>query len=137
MKPTLKSLYSLLLFFLLFINCKSNANQSNADRPIAEKDTAHSTQIQTMIPQCVLEKIEKIKNGAVRNPPTVAKELVLNGKRYYLIPSGCCDQFDYIIDENCKTFCSQGYGKSGKFNNGCASLKGATKKVIWRDKRNY
>ncbi len=132
----MKPLYLLFLFFVMLLNCKSNTSQSEIVGSYDAKKASHNTAVQSKTPSCVLNKIQAIKNGQVRNPPTVAKEFTLSGKRYYLIPSGCCDQFDYIIDENCKTFCSQGYGISGKYNNGCNALKNATQKIIWRDNRN-
>jgi hypothetical protein len=119
------------------MSCKINERKAVIDSSIISKETLTTSEMLTELPLCIREKIEAIKKGKVRNPPTVAKELALDGKKYYLIPSGCCDQFDYIIDENCKIVCSQGYGISGKFNNGCDTLKNATRTVIWRDKRNF
>lgn len=141
----MKSLYLILVSLFIILSCKGNLAQSQADSQVVTPEQTQGEQlaleakrkqqIQNSLPECIKEKIQTLKNGQVRNPPTVAQELKLDGKRYYLIPSGCCDQYDYIIDENCKTFCSQGYGITGKFKNGCDTLKNATRKVIWRDKR--
>lgn len=141
----MRFLYSFLILLLVLYSCKSNTNKVNADTSVNKIEIAQQEQLDTqlkidpeikkLIPQCIIDKITKIKNGPVKNPPTVAKVLLLDGKRYYLIPSGCCDQYDYIKDEKCKTFCSQGYGINGKFKNGCESLKNAKQIVIWQDER--
>ncbi|WP_052309029.1 DUF6970 domain-containing protein [Aequorivita sublithincola] len=120
--------------------------ESDAANPIIEKVTAtdaifaeenkENVVIQTQIPQCISERIEEIKNGEKRNPPTIVTEYSVNEKKYYVIPPGCCDQYDYIIDENCKIVCSQGVGIDGKYKRTCGNiLNYATTRVIWRDLR--
>jgi len=124
----------MLIIFSLLFSCKSQIVESDAH--IAIKEETETMEIKTQIPQCISERIEEIKNEKIRNPPTIVTEYKLNGKRYYLIPSGCCDQYDYIIDENCKIVCSKGVGIDGKFKNTCANeLKYASSNVIWRDLR--
>ena len=135
----------LILFFLLF-SCKSKIVESEGNVPISNvetlgegnsnKENNRNPDLQTEIPPCISERIDEIKKGKVLNPPTIVTQYSLNGKRYFLIPSGCCDQYDYIIDENCKILCSKGVGIDGKFKNTCENdLNLATSKVIWRDLR--
>jgi hypothetical protein len=88
------------------------------------------------VPNCVKIKIRKIKREEVRNPPAIVWEWKVNGKTYYYITSDCCDQFNYLYDDNCKEVCAPDGGFSGEGDGNCPEFNGQVEKtLIWEDGR--
>lgn len=88
------------------------------------------------VPNCVETKIRKIKREEVRNPPAKVWEWKVDGKTYYYITSDCCDQFNYLYDDNCNEVCAPDGGFSGGGDGNCPQFNGQIEKtLIWEDDR--
>ncbi len=87
-------------------------------------------------PNCIKRKIRKIKREEVQNPPAKVYEWKVDGKTYYYITSDCCDQYNYLYDNNCKQVCAPDGGFSGGGDGNCPNYKGQIKlTMIWEDER--
>lgn len=88
------------------------------------------------VPNCIERKIRKIKREEVRNPPASVWEWKVDGKTYYYITSDCCDQFNYLFDDNCNEVCAPDGGFSGAGDGNCPQFNGQIEKtLIWEDDR--
>lgn len=88
-------------------------------------------------PNCIERKIRKIKREEVRNPPASVWEWKVDGKTYYYITSDCCDQFNYLYDDNCNEVCAPDGGFSGGGDGNCPQFNGQIEEtIIWEDDRN-
>lgn len=87
-------------------------------------------------PNCIERKIRKIKREEVRNPPASVWEWQVDEKTYYYITSDCCDQFNYLYDDNCNEVCAPDGGFSGGGDGNCPQFNGQIEKtLIWEDDR--
>lgn len=88
------------------------------------------------VPKCIESKIKEIKKESVQNPPAQVWEWKVNGKTYYYITSGCCDQYNFLYDEKCNIVCAPDGGISGGGDGKCPeSMKQANQILIWEDDR--
>lgn len=88
------------------------------------------------VPACIQSKIKQIKSEPVRNPRAQIWKWEVDGKTYYYITSGCCDQYNYLYDANCNIVCAPDGGITGGGNGECPNFKGKAKKtLIWQDER--
>lgn len=93
-------------------------------------------ELQKDVPNCVERKIRKISKEQVRNPPATVWEWKVDGNTYYYITSGCCDQFNYLYDDNCNEVCAPDGGFSGRGDGNCPQFIGQIEKtLIWEDDR--
>jgi len=67
------------------------------------------------IPDCIYKKVREMRNNTTIEEIRV---LVHNGKRYYALVPGCCDQYTVFYDEDCNYICSTG-GISGLGDGEC------------------
>lgn len=65
------------------------------------------------VPACVERKIREIKKESVRNPPAQVWKWVADGQTYFYITADCCDQYNYLYDENCNEVCAPDGGING------------------------
>ena len=88
-------------------------------------------------PSCILAKIEEQKSRSVRNPPGSVIEYEYQGRKVYLIPADCCDQYDLLFDRNCNLICSPSGGITGSGDRGCTDFYSQAKLIreVWRDPR--
>lgn len=88
------------------------------------------------VPHCIESKINEIKHEAVRNPPATVWEWKVDGKTYYYITSDCCDQFNYLYDDNCNEVCAPDGGFTGAGDGQCPDFHGQViKTLVWEDNR--
>ena len=88
------------------------------------------------IPNCIESKINIIKEEEVRNPPAEIWEWKVSSETYYYITSDCCDQFNYLFDQNCNKICAPDGGFSGLGDGNCPDFSGHIEKtLIWKDDR--
>ncbi|WP_296620380.1 hypothetical protein [Marivirga sp.] len=117
MKKIIGIITVLILFVLTILSC---------EKIELEKD----------VPDCIESKIRKIKNEEVQNPPTEVWEWKADGMIYYYISSECCDQFNFLYDENCNQVCAPDGGISGGGDGNCPTFNEQIEKtLIWRDDR--
>ena len=113
-----KRLTILIGVVLLFANCNESDNNSN-------------------LPVCIENKIVEIINNDVTNPPTQIWKWMDNGDTYFYITSDCCDQYNYLLTEDCEIVCAPDGGITGNGDGNCPDFSSELSKVlIWEDKRN-
>lgn len=108
-----------------FVACKDKKIQNNS-----EKNTAKA------IPACITAMIEKAKSLPVQNPAMEVWQWKVDDKYYYLVSSPCCDQMNFLYDENCLRVCAPSGGFTGRGDGKCPDFSNkAEKQLIWKDDR--
>ncbi len=112
----MKIAHPLLLLFLSLLSC----DDDNEKDPIP----------------CIDEKITELQTKEVQNPPAEVWKWEADDSVYYYITSDCCDQFNYLYDENCVVICAPDGGFTGNGDRKCPTFNGdITKTLIWKDDR--
>jgi hypothetical protein len=112
-----KSTFSLIGIILLFSNCEGT---------------------ETIIdyPSCIDSKIQELKKSEVQNPPAQVWKWEADGLTFYYITSDCCDQFNFLYNENCKVVCAPDGGFTGNGDGNCPEFSNEiVKTLIWEDLR--
>lgn len=113
MKNLTKITAGLLLFALIIASCKKD-----------DMDKALSA--------CIDEQIMKIENNEIENPPRIIWEWKVDGKTYYYYTAECCDQFNYLFDNNCNMICAPDGGIAGTGHGECPEFIGEVEEtLIW------
>lgn len=91
----------------------------------------------TDVPECILKRIEKIKNEPVRNPAGSIWQYTYKGKTVYFEPAYCCDMFSYLYDSNCNVICHPDGGITGSGDRLCLDFfeERTNERLIWKDER--
>lgn len=88
------------------------------------------------VPACVERKIREITKEDVNNPPAQVWKWVADGQTYFYITADCCDQYNYLYNENCMVVCAPDGGIKGQGDGACPEFKGEIEKtLIWEDNR--
>ena len=88
------------------------------------------------VPNCIEKKINKIANDPVQNPAAEVWKWQDDVNTYYYFTSDCCDQFDYLYDDECNVVCAPSGGFTGAGDGNCPSFQGQiTHTLIWKDPR--
>lgn len=91
---------------------------------------------QVKVSECIEKKINEFRNNEVQNPPASVTKWEVDGKIFYYIPAGCCDQYNLLYDENCNIVCAPDGGFTGLGDGSCPEFKGEiVKTLIWTDPR--
>ena len=102
---------------------------------IAILSTLNSCEDNTNL-SCIDTKINEIKQTEVTNPLTEVWKWVVDGKTYYYLTSECCDQFNFLYNENCELVCAPDGGISGNGDRSCPEFIGVIEKTLfWKDPR--
>jgi hypothetical protein len=82
------------------------------------------------------QKINAIEKKTMENPPVQIDEYLYNTKKVYLYTADCCDQFNTLYDELCKSICSPSGGMEGGGDHKCEDFfeKAKHVKLIWKRK---
>lgn len=89
------------------------------------------------LPSCIDSKIVEILSNEITNPPTQIWKWMDNGDTYFYITSDCCDQFNYLLNENCEIVCAPDGGITGNGDGNCPDFSPNLRKtLIWEDHRN-
>lgn len=92
--------------------------------------------IKKEVPKCIEEKIKQFKKDDVANPPIEVWEWTTEAKVYYYITSPCCDQFNYLYDNDCNVVCAPDGGFTGAGCGDCPTFgEDLTKTLVWKDER--
>lgn len=92
--------------------------------------------LQKDVPNCVKNKIRKIRNKEVYNPPAKVYEWKVDGLTYYYFTSDCCDSYNYLYDESCDVVCAPDGGFSGGGDGNCPNFNGPIEwTLVWEDDR--
>jgi hypothetical protein len=113
------------LLSILFFIFSCNNSKEKQDKAVT----------QDSIPACVMQKIEAINKKTISNPPLQIDEYLYNGKRVFLYTADCCDQFNMLYDENCKSLCAPSGGLDGSGDRKCRDFSANAKhiKVTWKN----
>ena len=118
MKGTIKYLFYIIVITIIAISCDDSDSEQE-------------------IPTCIENKIENLKTNVVTNPPTQIWKWMDNGDTYYYITSDCCDQFNYLYNENCEIVCAPDGGITGNGDGNCPTFSNnIVKTLVWEDQRN-
>ena len=89
------------------------------------------------VPSCIEEKIRDIKKEEMRNPPAQVWKWEVDGNTYFYITSDCCDQYNYLYDEDCSVVCAPDGGFTGNGDGNCPDFnEEIIKTLVWKDDRN-
>ena len=86
------------------------------------------------VPDCVERDIKRFErqDGGFDNAVAVYQWLV-DGKIYYYYASDCCDQFNYLYDEECNLVCAPDGGFGGNGDGNCPEFVGdITEVLVWK-----
>lgn len=98
--------------------------------------SCEEVEVEKEVPACIKRKIRKIKREDVQNPPAKVWEWKVDGKIYYFISSGCCDQPNYLYNDNCDEVCAPDGGFSGAGDGNCPEFNGPVEQtLVWEDDR--
>ncbi len=86
---------------------------------------------------CADDLIAQLKSEPVRNPPAEVWEYTISGKKYFFVPSYCCDFYSDLYDSSCKLVCHPDGGITGEGDGKCGELKSqlVKGKLLWKDER--
>ena len=122
MKTTIKRSISTSIYILIglfFLNASCDKSNLNIDAP-----------------NCIQNEIKKIKNEEMRNPPAQVWKWEVNRQTYYYITSDCCDQYNYLYNNNCDIICAPDGGITGLGDGNCPDFTEPIEKtLIWKDNR--
>ena len=90
-----------------------------------------------IIPACIQQKIDSIKQLPRANPPIQVHAWDYGGRRVYLVSAACCDQLVKVFDENCNYVCAPSGGITGFGDSTCTDFYQSAqhKAMIWKDDR--
>ena len=92
--------------------------------------------IKTDVPNCIEQKIRKLYNSKVQNPPAKVYKWEVDEQVYYLFTADCCDQYSYLYDDECNVVCAPSGGFSGSGDGKCPEWQGdKVETLIWEDDR--
>lgn len=87
-------------------------------------------------PSCIEDKIIEFKKNEVQNPPAQIWKWEDNGTSYFYVTSNCCDQYNYLYDENCNVVCAPDGGFTGNGDGNCPEFSSSIiKTLVWQDDR--
>lgn len=89
-----------------------------------------------LFPPCVRAKVDSIILRPVNFKPAELWLWKINGVNYYLLTSECCDEYNYLYDEDCAVYCAPTGGDNDQGNGSC-QLQGKKirKTLLWKDTR--
>lgn len=88
------------------------------------------------MPGCLTALIDSMKRYPKVNLPESVTHYTYKGRSVYYVVSGCCDQFNEVYDENCKSLGAPDGGITGKGDNKLPDFYSQVtdKKVVWENK---
>lgn len=119
-----------LLISLLFVLAAAGKSCRSASRTAAVDSLAS-------LPACIRQKIDSIRREPVWNPPAEVHSYRYNGQTVYFFSSNCCDNFNMVVDEQCRYLCAPSGGLTGKGDRRCPDFneKAQHLKLVWKDGR--
>jgi hypothetical protein len=90
------------------------------------------TELAVHVPGCIENKIKEIESNSVTNPPAEIWQWRVGIKTYYYFEADCCDQYNYLYDDNCQIICAPDGGLAGNGDGNCDGLGADVQKtLIW------
>jgi hypothetical protein len=110
------------------------ANKCGKDKKKAVQETENEQQVKDPVPSCIRKIIDDAGKQSVAERPQQIDEYTVSGKRVYLYTAPCCDQYNILLDSNCKEICAPSGGFTGKGDGQCKDFDSTAKHVrlIWK-----
>ncbi len=82
-------------------------------------------------------KIRKLRQQPVQNPPASVYEYNYNGDIVFYFPAQCCDVFSDLLDKNGNLICHPDGGITGSGDGQCKDFfeQATLLQLVWKDKR--
>lgn len=89
------------------------------------------------LPLCIRQRIDSLKKQPVQNPPATIYQYRYGGKTVYAFNAPCCDEYNVVVDADCRYLCAPSGGFSGRGDGACPDFKTAATEetLIWKDER--
>lgn len=142
MKKTLIFTAACLTIFLAGCTTQLPAQNQNNNQPTTNQNinlpTVETNQnVNQPVPAWVKTLIDVKKSSPLEDPPSTIKKCTYQNKNVYYVSSPCCDQYNYLYDENNQTICAPDGGLTGRGDGKCTdfSLDKNNCELIWQDSR--
>jgi hypothetical protein len=88
----------------------------------------------TTLPVCLQQLIDNAKKEDPPNLPEQVDVYLYKGNKVYLVTAPCCDFFNLVYDDSCKTICAPSGGITGRGDGRCPDFDSVAKlvKQIWK-----
>lgn len=84
------------------------------------------------VPTCVEKQIKQIEKEKESSAPRQVWKWEVDGDTYFYITSNCCDQFNFLYDENCEVVCAPDGGFTGAGDGKCPEFsEEIVKTLVW------
>lgn len=96
-----------------------------------------SAAVLNIVPPCIQQKIDSIKQQPVWSPAAEINEYDYAGRKVYLVSARCCDFFSIAVDSNCNYICAPSGGFTGRGDRKCIDFSEKAKlvRLVWKDER--
>ena len=123
--------YLLLMFAIPFLSASDCGSKKEKEAAAGNSDTM-------ALPACVQKLIDDAKKEEPPMPPVQVDEYLYKGKKVYLFTAQCCDFYNMVYDDSCKTLCAPSGGFTGKGDGKCPDFDSTAKLVrtIWKNPAN-
>jgi len=100
-----------------------------------EEQKEVAEQVKDSVPACVRRLIEESKKETPPSTPLQVDEYLYNGKKVFLTNAPCCDFYNMLYDDSCRSLCAPTGGFTGRGDGKCPDFsKTATfVKFVWRN----
>lgn len=91
----------------------------------------------SLAPSGVQAKIQEIKTQLKSNQTATLYRYSYKGQLVYLITSDCCDQYNYLYDENSNIICAPSGGITGLGDGRCTDFTSTRSNslLLWKESR--
>jgi predicted PolB exonuclease-like 3'-5' exonuclease len=85
------------------------------------------------VPTCIKNTVENKEGGANVPSPQFLLRYKYNGSTVYFFYAACCDQYNYLLDSDCKKICAPTGGFGGSGDGKCPDFfdVARNKEIIW------
>lgn len=99
-------------------------------------NSAHKASGKSEIPTCIQQKIQSMEKEVARESPISITSYTYQQQTVYYIVSPCCDQYNTVLDSECKVLGHPDGGFTGKGDGTMSgfSQEAANEKLIWKKK---
>lgn len=128
----MKYIFILLVFPLL--SASECGKHKKASVSTTEPATEKKEEVKDSIPPCVRKLIEGGNKQEPPESPLQVYEYLYNGKTVYLLNARCCDQYNMLYDDSCRTICAPSGGFTGRGDGKCIDFKDVAKyvRLVWQ-----
>jgi len=111
------------------IDLPTAETNQNINQPMANVNQATPTWIKALI--------DEIESKSWGNSPSTIKKCNYQDKIVYYITSPCCDNYNYLYNENNQVICAPDGGITGRGDGKCIDFSSDKKtcELIWQDSR--